>query len=125
MIRHITVTTPSAAVPFDPTGTRLTARNMQDALLQILSTLTVTLEEFTISEQHLTDGYVELNTTNFVANSLNVFMGRLAFFQNMDFTVTSNPTTAKLRITFSGNLAAGQPEAPSVGEYLRVTYWTI
>lgn len=125
MIRHITITQPATAVPFDPRGTNLTATNMQDALLQILSTLTVTVQEFTLAQQDIENGYVELNTTNAVNNSVNLFIGRLAFFQNVDFILTSAPGTGKLRITFSGNLAPNQPEAPSVGDYLRVTYWTI
>lgn len=125
MIRHITITQPATAVPFDNTGTGLTATNMQDALLQILSTLTVYVEEFTLEQDDLDNGYVELDTTNAVNNSVNLFIGRLAFFQNVDFILTSAPGTGKLRITFSGNLASDQPEAPSVGDYLRVTYWTI
>jgi hypothetical protein len=124
-MRHISVTQTARAIPFDNTGTGLTATNIQDALLQILSTITVSVEEFTLTQNDITNGYVELNTLSAVNNSVNLFIGRLAFFQDVDYTLTSAPGTGKLRITFSGNLASDQPEAPSVGDYLRVTYWTI
>lgn len=119
----------SRSVPFDPAGTSLTSRNVQDVILEILQnqsgTPVIALETFIIDEQSLADGFIELTTTHLIENSLTVFVGRLAAFLGEDFTLTSNPETANLRLTFSGNFASDQPEAPSLGEKIRVTYWTI
>jgi hypothetical protein len=115
----------AASLPFDPTGTNLTARNTRDALLELLSTLIIHVEEFTLQQSDLDNGYVELTTTNAVNNSINLFVGRLAFHQGLDYNLASAPGTGNLRIEFSGSLLPGQDEELAVGDYIRVTYWTI
>lgn len=116
----------SRSIPFDPSGTTLTSRNLQDVVLELLNLkAAISLEKFTITQEHLDAGFIELDTTHFVANSLVVFIGRLAAFEDEDFFVTSNPDTANLRLTFTGNFAVDAPEAPVLGEQIRVTYWTI
>lgn len=111
------------SIPFDPAGTRFTAKNVRDAILQAGLSLEADRINFVLTSQDVSNGYIELPVSDVVANATSVFLGRLALFPDLDYIIST--VSGKVRITFTGNLAVNQPEAPSVGDNVHVLYWTV
>lgn len=111
------------SIPFDSAGTRFTAKNVRDAILQAGLSLQADRVNFVLSAEDVSNGYIELPVSDVVANATSVFVDRLALFPDLDYTISV--VSEKVRITFTGNFATNQPEAPSVGDNIHVLYWTV
>jgi|1048.fasta_scaffold88463_2 hypothetical protein len=111
------------SIPFDSTGTRFTAKNVRDAILQAGLSLQANRANFTLTTQDVSNGYLELPVSEVVPNATSVFVDRLALFPDLDYTIST--VAGKVRITFAGNFATNQPEAPSSGDNIHVLYWTV
>jgi len=111
------------SIPFDPSGTRFTAKNVRDAILQAGLSLQANRLNFVLTAQDISNGYVELPVAEVVPNATSVFVDRLALFPDLDYIVST--VSGKVRITFAGNFAANQPEAPTSGDNIHVLYWTV
>ena len=94
--------------------------------LEILNTLSNELIKktlITITQEHISQGYVVLPDISIVIGSVVAFLNRVAIFENEDFQVSVVEESA--RLVFLNNLAIGGVEAPEVGEQLRLTYWSL
>jgi hypothetical protein len=76
-------------------------------------------EKITLSGTDITNQYVDL-AQNVQVDSLVIFVGRLALHKTEDYTTSVEGGVT--RITFTGSIATGQPEALVAGDALFFTY---
>lgn len=76
-------------------------------------------EQFVVSAEMISAGYMELGFKGFAA-SMVVSNGRLMMFEGEDYSVSV--VGGKSRLTFAGSMLPGQSEALEVGDVIKVKY---
>lgn len=99
------------------------ARQSADSALDIrvtaLEAVSFEKERFTLTATHISNGYIDLKNEA-IAKSIRFYAGRLAGFEDEDYTVSVVGSVT--RITFSGSFASGGTEALVEGDKIKVAY---
>ena len=98
------------------------ASGKQD-VLGLLSQNLIKKEKIVINQQHVTNGYVELNNINIIQDSLSAFMDRLGIFEGEDFLLQE--VSGKTRLIFINSFSKNGDEEIEIGSELRVKYWIV
>jgi hypothetical protein len=98
------------------------ASNKQD-ILNLLSQDLIKKKVIPITQTHIQQGYVELDDTEIVPDSIVAFINRLGLFEGEDFSISE--VGNKTRFIFQNNLLQDSYEELETGDVLRVKYWTL
>ena len=91
-------------------------------IVDLISETLLKQEVFVITEEDVSNGYVELAGTDIVSRSVSAFVDRLCIFEGEDYSLSL--VEGSVRLAFLNSFAADGEEAIEEGDSLRVTYWS-